>query len=628
VTVVDDGTIPERRGSLSIDDEGTPTRRNVLIEDGILVGYLQDRLNARLMGVAPTGNGRRESFAHLPMPRMTNTLMEAGDRDPAEIIASVQRGLYAVNFGGGQVDITNGRFVFSASEAYLIENGRIGPPVKGATLIGNGPEAMTKISMIGNDLKLDAGVGVCGKDGQSVPVGVGQPTLRSIGWGAEFADFDSDGWVDLAVAAGSTFETEGAPRRLVPMPSFLFHNVKGEVFRHMADPSLPFAKPHVSRGLAVSDFDRDGDLDVAIVDLDGGLRLLRNDTRQGKAIHLHLHGPEGRRWSGVDGAVITAWVGKTPLRRTVSSASYLSQSTRVVHIGLGEAAYADRLTVRWPDGRTEEFGPVGSQARWALSPGGIPRFVNGELRGKERQLRFWDVHQEAMRLWKQAGDPQAAAARFREALSLDPLHEDARYYLASALAAAGETQAAVTELSILARLNPQSQRAFSRRAFLLASVARTRPELAEARSDALRAHSINPEETGALLLLGDIELLLGHDEEARRRLERVVQANPRSEAAHFGLAWLAWQRRDHAGARRHLEKVRAARGPEWKPKRATAEGDTARRFHEEGSLLKLESDLWDGASGPEQAFAGIMRRVAGLRQAAHRRGKGGGLDID
>jgi TldD protein len=178
VTVVDDGTIPERRGSLSIDDEGTPTRRNVLIEDGILVGYLQDRLNARLMGVAPTGNGRRESFAHLPMPRMTNTLMEAGDRDPAEIIASVQRGLYAVNFGGGQVDITNGRFVFSASEAYLIENGRIGPPVKGATLIGNGPEAMTKISMIGNDLKLDAGVGVCGKDGQSVPVGVGQPTLR------------------------------------------------------------------------------------------------------------------------------------------------------------------------------------------------------------------------------------------------------------------------------------------------------------------------------------------------------------------------------------------------------------------------------------------------------------------
>lgn len=178
VTVVDDGTLPERRGSLTIDDEGTPTRRNVLIEDGILVGYLQDRLNARLMGVAPTGNGRRESFAQLPMPRMTNTLMEAGDRDPAEIIASVKRGLYAVNFGGGQVDITSGRFVFSASEAYLIEDGRIGPPVKGATLIGNGPEAMTKISMIGNDLKLDAGVGVCGKDGQSVPVGVGQPTLR------------------------------------------------------------------------------------------------------------------------------------------------------------------------------------------------------------------------------------------------------------------------------------------------------------------------------------------------------------------------------------------------------------------------------------------------------------------
>ena len=178
VTVVDDGTLPGRRGSLNIDDEGTPTQTTVLIEDGILRGYMQDRLNARLMGVAPTGNGRRESYAHLPMPRMTNTYMLAGDRDPQEIIASVDKGLYAVNFGGGQVDITSGKFVFSASEAYLIENGRIGRPVKGATLIGNGPDVLTRVSMIGNDLALDQGVGTCGKEGQSVPVGVGQPTLR------------------------------------------------------------------------------------------------------------------------------------------------------------------------------------------------------------------------------------------------------------------------------------------------------------------------------------------------------------------------------------------------------------------------------------------------------------------
>jgi TldD protein len=178
VTVVDDGTLPGRRGSLSVDDEGTPTSCTVLIEDGRLRGYLQDRLNAQLMGVAPTGNGRRESFAHLPMPRMTNTYMRAGERDPAEIIASVKRGLYAVNFGGGQVDITNGKFVFSASEAYLIEDGKVTAPVKGATLIGSGPEVMKRIGMIGNDLALDSGVGVCGKDGQSVPVGVGQPTLR------------------------------------------------------------------------------------------------------------------------------------------------------------------------------------------------------------------------------------------------------------------------------------------------------------------------------------------------------------------------------------------------------------------------------------------------------------------
>src|SRR5579863_2881610 len=181
VTVVDDGTLPDRRGSLTIDDEGTPSGYNVLIEDGILKGYMQDRMNARLMGAAPTGNGRRESFAHAPIPRMTNTYMLAGAQDPQEIIQSVKRGLYAVNFGGGSVDITSGKFVFSASEAYLIEDGKVGPAVKGATLIGNGPDAMTKITMIGNDLRLDDGVGTCGKDGQGVPVGVGQPSVRMDG---------------------------------------------------------------------------------------------------------------------------------------------------------------------------------------------------------------------------------------------------------------------------------------------------------------------------------------------------------------------------------------------------------------------------------------------------------------
>ncbi len=177
-TVVDDGTLPGRRGSLTIDDEGTPTACTTLIENGILKGYMQDRLNARLMGVAPTGNGRRESYQHLPMPRMTNTYMLAGPHDPEEILRSVRKGLYAKNFGGGQVDITSGKFVFSASEAYLIEDGRITRPVKGATLIGNGPDVLTRVSMVGNDLQLDTGVGTCGKDGQSVPVGVGQPTLK------------------------------------------------------------------------------------------------------------------------------------------------------------------------------------------------------------------------------------------------------------------------------------------------------------------------------------------------------------------------------------------------------------------------------------------------------------------
>ena len=178
VTVLDDGTIADRRGSLNVDDEGHASQRNVLIEDGILKGYIQDSLNARLMGVAPTGNGRRESYAHIPMPRMTNTYMLGGDKDPQEIIASIQKGLYASNFGGGQVDITSGKFVFSASEAYWVENGKILYPVKGATIVGSGPESLKKVTMIGNDMRLDSGVGTCGKEGQSVPVGVGQPTLR------------------------------------------------------------------------------------------------------------------------------------------------------------------------------------------------------------------------------------------------------------------------------------------------------------------------------------------------------------------------------------------------------------------------------------------------------------------
>ncbi|MEY2861583.1 MAG: hypothetical protein RL392_2041 [Pseudomonadota bacterium] len=178
VTVLDDGTIADRRGSLNVDDEGNATQRNVLIEDGILKGYIQDSMNARLTGVAPTGNGRRESYAHIPMPRMTNTYMLGGDKEAEEIVKSIKKGLYATNFGGGQVDITNGKFVFSASEAYWVENGKILYPVKGATIVGNGPECLKRVSMIGNDMKLDSGVGTCGKEGQSVPVGVGQPTLR------------------------------------------------------------------------------------------------------------------------------------------------------------------------------------------------------------------------------------------------------------------------------------------------------------------------------------------------------------------------------------------------------------------------------------------------------------------
>ncbi len=243
----------------------------------------------------------------------------------------------------------------------------------------------------------------------------------------------------------------------------------------------------------------------------------------------------------------------------------------------------------------------------------MPRLEKAAVEGKERQLRFWDAHHEGMRLWKHARDAGAAAARFRQALAYDPLHEDARYYLASALAASGDARGALEELAVLARQNPMSQRAFSRSAFLRAAEAKTRGGMLEALRDAERAHGINPEETGALLLLGEIELLLGRGDPARRHLERVVLSNPRSEAAHFGLAWLAQQRGDGQAVQKHLAAVKAARGPEWKPKQSTSEGDTARRFHEEGSLVKAEADTWDGTAPPPAAFAGLERRRAELR---------------
>lgn len=443
--------------------------------------------------------------------------------------------------------------------------------------------------------------------------GIGQPTLRSIGWGSEFADFDSDGWPDLAVASGSTFETESVPKRLIGMPSFLFRNVKGERFEPVAAEATPLGAARVSRGLAVSDYDEDGDLDLAVVDLDGGVRLLRNEGRQGRSLRLKLRGSPDRLWSGSDGAQVVAWVGQTPMRRTNTSASYLSQSTRTFHLGLGDAKAVDRLIIRWPDGKQEELGPL-QAGSWDLAPGQAPVARAAPLGGRERQLAFWDRHRAAMDRLKRDGDPRSAAILFREALALDPSHEDGRYYLASCLAATGQPQAAVAELEALLAVNPSSHRALQRIAYLHAQQARTLADLQRAAREAERAHALNPEETGALLLLAEIELLRGNSVQARTYLERVVRTNHRAATAFFLLAYLDSARGDATAARAHLDALVRARGPEWKPKGSANEGDVQQRMHEETSLLASYADLWDGRHNPQPAFSKLSNWVVARRR--------------
>lgn len=440
--------------------------------------------------------------------------------------------------------------------------------------------------------------------------GIGQPTLRSIGWGTEFGDFDSDGWPDLAVAAGSTFESETAPKRLIGMPSFLFRNLKGERFEPVSDDKSPLSAPRVSRGLAVSDYDNDGDLDIAVVDLDGGVRLLRNDSRQGHSLRLRLKGANGRPWSGGDGAHVIAWLGKTPLKRTVSSSSYLSQSSRSIHIGLGEANSAERVTVRWPDGHVEELGPLSAGVLWQLQRGQPPLALPGGMSERERQIAFWDKHRAAMDKLKKDQDPQAAALLFREALALDPRHEDGLYYLASCLAGMGQTQGAIRKLEALLAVNPSSHRALQRLAYLHAVNAQSKADLQRAAEEAERAHALNPEETGALLLLAEIELMRGNVLKSRTHLESVVRSNHRAALAYFLLAFLDSRSGGAAARKTHLEAAVKARGPEWKPKGSVHEGDVQRRMHEETSLLAVFADQWDGKQDPRAAFAALQQRLS------------------
>ncbi len=455
--------------------------------------------------------------------------------------------------------------------------------------------------------------------------GIGQPSLQSIGWGTAFADFDSDGWPDLVVANGSTFEQkETSPRRLVPMPSFLFWNARGEFFHDLAPWNRSLSQAHVSRGLAVGDYDNDGSMDIAIVDHGEGVRLLRNDVPHGNWVEFRLHSLAGRDRAPTgfgDGATVIAWAGGVPLRRTVTSASYLSQNSRRVHIGLGSASRVDRLEVRWLGARPEIWTGIEANHIWDITQGqSEPELfqtassaAQARPLSKDELVRFWDEQRHGMDAMKREGDYVKAARYFREALALNPAHEDSYYYLANCLAAQGDTGAAITELESLARLNPQSHRAFQRKGELLAASASSTQQLAGARAALQTALRLNPEETGTLILLGEVELASGDAGSGQQRFEHACQANPRAVAGWFLRGYIAWKRGDVREAAALLKTAREARGKDWKPSGSVTEGDVKRRMYRESGFLTAFEQQWDGTLTPSAAYRGLDQYLYALR---------------
>lgn len=458
--------------------------------------------------------------------------------------------------------------------------------------------------------------------------GIGQPSMQSIGWGASFVDFDSDGWLDLAVANGSTFERkETSPRKLVPMPSFLFWNLRGEYFHDMAPWNSSLGQPHVSRGLAVADYDNDGAMDIAIVDHSEGVRLLRNDVPHGNWVEFRLHSrvPDNSTPIGFgDGATIIAWVGTTPLRRTVTSASYLSQDTRRVHIGLGSAGKVDRLEVRWMGGRVETWKDIEANRIWEITQGenGVKPFgTSGHQDGvapglaqldRKTLSRFWEKQRAAMDAMKRDHNINRATQLFREALALNPGHEDSHYYLANCLAAAGDVKGAVSELDMLIRINPESHRALQRKGELLAASASSKAQLEQARRVLNEALRLNSEETGSLILLGQVTLALGDGPAAEKLFAHACQTNAQASNAFFFRGYIAWSQNNPKQASAMLEAVRHARGQDWKPAGSAMEGDVKQRMFSESGFLGVFEQQWDGTSGAADAYKELAAYLANL----------------
>lgn len=460
--------------------------------------------------------------------------------------------------------------------------------------------------------------------------GIGQHSLQSIGWGTSFVDIDSDGWPDLLVANGSTFEQkESSPRRLAPMPSFLFWNAHGDFFHDLGPWNRSFAEPHVSRGLAVADFNNDGAMDVAIVDQGEGVRLLRNDIPQGNWAEFRLHNrvpPSGKPLGFGDGAAVIAWVGGVPLRRTVGSSSYLSQDSHRVHIGLGSATQIDRLEVRWLRGPREVWTNLPANHIWDITQGeptariftpGTPAIDMARSPGElspTMLAAFWDKQHAAMDAMKRENDFAKAIALFREALAINPSHEDSHYYLANCLAASGDVSSALGELDTLARINPQNHRAFQRKGELLAVSATSRNQLEQAREPLNAALRLNSEETGTLLLLGEVELTLGNFSAAQKHLAHVCQANPRATNAWFLRGYIAWRQHNKHETVTMLEATRTARGRDWKPVGSVAEGDVHQRMFRESGFLNVFEEQWNGSMEPDNIYGPLDAYVQPFRQ--------------
>ncbi|MBE7499906.1 MAG: VCBS repeat-containing protein [Verrucomicrobiales bacterium] len=482
--------------------------------------------------------------------------------------------------------------------------------------------------------------------------GLGHVALALVGWGTEFVDLDHDGWLDLLVANGSTLEVQGsAPRTLQPQAAMLFWNEQGRHFHNLAPLHPGLSQKHVSRGLACADFDLDGDPDFLIADLYEGVRLYRNDMAAGHWLKIRLRSRnlQGQPVGFGEGSTVIAWVGDTPLRRTVGSVSYLSQSSHTLHWGLGARSRVDRLEIRWHAGGTSlveqlEAGgfyeiqegplsaspptpfvgaevtrltlppppPVGAEVtKLTLPP---PPSVGAEvtrltLDDRDRLRQFWTTQRAAMDALKRDQDQLKAIELLRAAIALNPRHEDSRYYLALALAGQGEVAGALATLEGLQQLNPQSHRAWQQWGILRASLAATDEDLAAAEAALERAHRLNPEETGALLVLGEVALLRGDHPLADDRLAAATRTNPRAAGGFFLRGYLAWKRGDETAARKFLEQTRAALGPDWQPEGATSEGDVQQKQHVEPTPLAGFWERWNGQYALAPSFAALEDRL-------------------